>query len=148
MDSSTILEKINSTPIPEVKKVALAYSGGLDSALAVPLLREIYKADEIVSITLDIGQGEEEIEDSQRKAEVLGIDPIMVDMREEQEIETKNLHSKCGWSAYEGFSAVFPKFTFLRGEVVVEDWEMTGEVGWGRMVEGQGKSFKIPIPKG
>jgi dihydroorotase len=62
-------------------------------------------------------------------------DLIMVDMREEVEIDTENLHSKCGWSAYEGFSAVFPKFTFLRGEIVVEDWELTGEVGWGEMVE-------------
>jgi dihydroorotase len=61
-------------------------------------------------------------------------DLIMVDMREEREIETKNLHSKCEWTAYEGYSAVFPKFTFLRGEVVIEDWEMTGEAGWGRMV--------------
>jgi dihydroorotase len=64
-------------------------------------------------------------------------DIIMVDMREETEIDENDLHSKCGWSAYHGLEAVFPKFTFLRGEIVVEDWEMTGEKGWGRMIDSQ-----------
>lgn len=81
MNIKTILEKINSTPIPKVKKVALAYSGGLDSSLSVALLKKIYKAKEIIPITIDIGQGEEEIIESQKKAQVLGIEPIMVDMR-------------------------------------------------------------------
>ncbi|MBW1678575.1 MAG: argininosuccinate synthase, partial [Deltaproteobacteria bacterium] len=80
MHIKTIIEKINSTPIPKVKKVALAYSGGLDSSLSVALLKKIYKAKEIIPITIDIGQGEEEIIESQKKARVLGIEPIMVDM--------------------------------------------------------------------
>ncbi len=83
MNVEKILEKVNNTPIPEVKKVALAYSGGLDSSLSVALLKHIYKAKEIVPITIDIGQGEEEIKESQKKAEVLGITPILVDMRKE-----------------------------------------------------------------
>jgi dihydroorotase len=61
-------------------------------------------------------------------------DVIVVDMRKETEIKGKNLHSKCGWTPFEGFSAVFPRFTFVRGEVVVEDWELTGERGFGRMI--------------
>ncbi|MBW1679145.1 MAG: argininosuccinate synthase [Deltaproteobacteria bacterium] len=83
MHIKTILEKINSTPIPKVKKVALAYSGGLDSSLSVPLLRQVYKAKEIIPISIDIGQGEEEIIESQTKAKVLGIEPIVIDMQEE-----------------------------------------------------------------
>ncbi|MEE9151329.1 MAG: dihydroorotase [Thermoplasmata archaeon] len=68
-------------------------------------------------------------------------DLIVVDMRKEIEIKAKNLHSKAGWTPYDGFSAVFPRFTFVRGEVVIEDWEMTGDRGFGRMVEGnQGES--------
>ena len=59
---------------------------------------------------------------------------IVVDMRKETEIKGKNLHSKCGWTPFEGFSAVFPRFTFVRGEVVVEDWELTGERGFGSMI--------------
>jgi dihydroorotase len=58
----------------------------------------------------------------------------MVDMREEIKIDENDLHSKCGWSSYHGLNAVFPKFTFLRGEIVIEDWEMTGEGGIGRMI--------------
>ena len=81
MNIKSILDKINTTPIPEVKKVALAYSGGLDSSLAVALLKRVYKAREIVPITLDIGQGEKEIKESQKKARVLEITPIMIDMR-------------------------------------------------------------------
>lgn len=83
MSIKNILDKINSTPVPKVKKVALAYSGGLDSSLSVALLKRVYKAKEIVPITLDIGQGEEEIIESQKKAKVLGIEPIMVDMKNE-----------------------------------------------------------------
>ncbi|UCG68599.1 MAG: dihydroorotase [Thermoplasmata archaeon] len=63
-------------------------------------------------------------------------DIIMVDMRSETEIKGEDLHSKCGWTPFEGLSAVFPKFTFVRGEVVIEDWELTGERGFGRMVGG------------
>jgi dihydroorotase len=63
-------------------------------------------------------------------------DIIVVDMRKEIEIKGKNLHSKCGWTPFEGFSAIFPRFTFARGEVVIEDWELTGERGFGRMVSG------------
>ena len=54
MNIKSIIDKINSTPVPKVKKVALAYSGGLDSSLAVALLRRVYKAKEIVPITVDI----------------------------------------------------------------------------------------------
>lgn len=61
-------------------------------------------------------------------------DIIVVDMWKETEIKGKHLHSRAGWTPFEGFSAVFPKFTFVRGEVVIEDWELTGEKGYGRMV--------------
>ncbi|HPD60937.1 MAG TPA: argininosuccinate synthase, partial [Thermodesulfobacteriota bacterium] len=83
MSIKTVIDKINATPAPKVKKVALAYSGGLDSSLAVALLRRVYKAKEIVPITVDIGQGEEEIIEGNKKAKLLNIEPIMVDMKKE-----------------------------------------------------------------
>ncbi len=83
MDINAILEKVNSTPVPQVKKVALAYSGGLDSSLGVALLRKVYKVDDIVAVTVDIGQGQAEVDEGNRKAEILGFKPIMIDMREE-----------------------------------------------------------------
>ena len=60
MDIRKILEKIKKTETPKVNKVAVAYSGGLDSSLAIELLRRKYKAKKILPITIDVGQGEEE----------------------------------------------------------------------------------------
>ncbi|MGC9308419.1 MAG: dihydroorotase [Thermoplasmatota archaeon] len=43
-------------------------------------------------------------------------------------------HSKCGWSPYEGWPAVYPREVYLHGERIVEDGEFTGEPGMGRVV--------------
>ncbi len=83
MDIKKILKKINDTPTPQVNKVAVAYSGGLDSSLSIELLRRKYKAKKILPITIDVGQGEEEILESQRKAKVLKIKPLFFDLRKE-----------------------------------------------------------------
>lgn len=83
MDVQQIIEKVEAIETPEVKKAAIAYSGGLDSSLGVMLLKKKYKAEEIIAITVDVGQGEEEMRTSQEKAEVLGIKPIVVDARQE-----------------------------------------------------------------
>ena len=79
MEIKAVLAKIEETPAPKVGKAAIAYSGGLDSSLGVELLRRKYGVQEIVAITLDVGQGQEEIEESKRKAKALGIAPILVD---------------------------------------------------------------------
>jgi len=60
MDVKAILKKVEDSPVPQVKKVAVAYSGGLDSTLGIEMLRRKYKAQEIVAICIDIGQGEDE----------------------------------------------------------------------------------------
>jgi len=78
-----VLRKIDQTPTPQVRRAALAFSGGLDSSLCVELLRRKYRAQEIVPISVDVGQGQEEIEQIRQKAQALGIDPVIVDAREE-----------------------------------------------------------------
>jgi len=83
MDLRKILEKIQKTETPKVDKVAVAYSGGLDSSLAVELLRRKYKAKKILPITIDVGQGEEEVLEGKRKARVLKIKPLFFDLRKE-----------------------------------------------------------------
>jgi argininosuccinate synthase len=83
MDINKILEKIEGTETPKVDKVAVAYSGGLDSSLAIELLRRKYKAKRILPITIDVGQGEEEVSESRRKARVLKIKPLFFDLRRE-----------------------------------------------------------------
>jgi len=83
MDVKEIIRKIEETPAPQVRKAAIAYSGGLDSSLGIEMLRRKYKAQEIVPITVDVGQGEEEVRVSQEKAKVLKVEPIMIDARTE-----------------------------------------------------------------
>jgi argininosuccinate synthase len=83
MDIKTILRKIEETETPKVNKVAVAYSGGLDSSLSIELLRRKYRAKEILPITIDVGQGEEEVQESRRKAKVLKIKPLFFDLRNE-----------------------------------------------------------------
>jgi argininosuccinate synthase len=68
----------------EVKKVVLAYSGGLDTSVILKWLQDEYKC-EVVTFTADIGQGEE-VEPARVKALSLGIKPENIfidDLREE-----------------------------------------------------------------
>jgi argininosuccinate synthase len=65
-----------------VRKVVLAYSGGLDTSVILRWLQETYRC-EVVTFTADLGQGEE-LEPARRKAELLGAAQIFVeDLREE-----------------------------------------------------------------
>jgi argininosuccinate synthase len=68
--------------VSDIKKVVLAYSGGLDTSVIVKWLQETYQC-EVVTFTADIGQGEE-VEPARAKAEALGVKEIYVDdLREE-----------------------------------------------------------------
>ncbi|GEP00260.1 argininosuccinate synthase [Methylobacterium haplocladii] len=67
-----------------VKKVVLAYSGGLDTSIILKWLQTTYGC-EVVTFTADLGQGEE-LEPARKKAELLGIKPeniFIEDLREE-----------------------------------------------------------------
>ncbi len=65
-----------------VKKIVLAYSGGLDTSVILKWLQETYRC-EVVTFTADLGQGEE-LEPARRKAEQAGVKQIYVDdLREE-----------------------------------------------------------------
>jgi argininosuccinate synthase len=66
----------------DVKKVVLAYSGGLDTSVIVRWLQDNY-ACEVVTFTADIGQGEE-VEPARAKAKAMGVKEIYIDdLREE-----------------------------------------------------------------
>jgi argininosuccinate synthase len=81
--SSKLLENLEALSPPRVKTCAIAYSGGLDSTLGIELLRRVYRADTIIPITVDVGQGGEEIEMSQRRSTALRIQPLLIDARQE-----------------------------------------------------------------
>lgn len=68
--------------LQDVKKVVLAYSGGLDTSIILKWLQTELGA-EVVTFTADLGQGDE-LEPARRKAEMLGIRDIYIeDLREE-----------------------------------------------------------------
>ena len=74
----------DASPNKSVKKVVLAYSGGLDTSIILKWLQTTYGC-EVVTFTADLGQGEE-LEPARRKAELLGIKPentFIEDLREE-----------------------------------------------------------------
>ena len=69
--------------MPKPKKVALAYSGGLDTSIIIPWLKENYGC-EVVAVCGDIGQGEDELQGLEEKATKTGASEVYVsDMREE-----------------------------------------------------------------
>ena len=68
----------------DIKKVVLAYSGGLDTSVILKWLQDTYQC-EVVTFTADIGQGEE-LEPARAKAIKFGIKPEQIfidDLREE-----------------------------------------------------------------
>src|SRR5258705_8348342 len=65
------------------KKVALAYSGGLDTSIIIPWLKENYQC-EVVAVCGDVGQGGEELTGLEQKALKTGASEVYVaDLREE-----------------------------------------------------------------
>src|SRR5438045_3364656 len=68
--------------VKDVKKVVLAYSGGLDTSVILRWLQTVYRC-EVVTFTADIGQGEE-LGPARKKAEMFGVKEIFIDdLREE-----------------------------------------------------------------
>ena len=65
------------------KRVALAFSGGLDTTVCVPLLEEEYGYDEVVGVTVDVGQPEEEFDEAEETAEALDLEHYVVDAKTE-----------------------------------------------------------------
>jgi len=59
--------------LAKCKKVAVAYSGGLDSALCIKLLFDKYGAEEVLPVTVNVGLPDYEIEEARSKAELLGV---------------------------------------------------------------------------
>ncbi len=63
-------------------------------------------------------------------------DFIVVDYKSIKQIRAEHLHSKCGWTPYEGKQAIFPSDVFLRGECVIENGELIGKTDHSQWVKG------------
>ncbi len=61
-------------------------------------------------------------------------DLVVIDLKDETKIDSDMLHSRCGWTPFEGFRACFPSDVFIRGERVIEGKELMVSKGFGKKV--------------
>ena len=67
----------------EIKKIVLAYSGGLDTSIIIPWLKENYNNPEIIAVSADVGQGTE-LDGLEEKAIKTGASKLIIlDLKEE-----------------------------------------------------------------
>jgi argininosuccinate synthase len=64
-------------------KVVLSYSGGLDTTVCIPLLREKYGFDEVVTVTVDIGQPEEDVREAEERGKRYSDKHYTIDAKKE-----------------------------------------------------------------
>jgi dihydroorotase len=61
-------------------------------------------------------------------------DFIVVDYRKDVKIKSEQLHSKCGWSPFEGWKAIFPQYIFVRGIKLIDNGEIQVKQGFGEFI--------------
>ncbi|MHC1566352.1 MAG: argininosuccinate synthase [Candidatus Syntropharchaeia archaeon] len=64
-----------------MKKVALSYSGGLDTSICIPLLKEHYGYDEVISVTVDVGQPD--LRDAEERGAKISDKHVVIDAKRE-----------------------------------------------------------------
>lgn len=67
-------------------------------------------------------------------------DFAVYDLKHPTKVDSANLHSRCGWSPYDGLKACFPSHTFLAGKAVVADGQLVGQAGAAQSI------LKLPGP--
>jgi dihydroorotase len=80
--------------------------------------------------------------DSQAKGRLeVGFDAdlVVVNPRNLQPIKAEMLHSKAGWTPFEGMDGVFPQYTLSRGEIIWTEESIDASPGRGKFLEGEGK---------
>ena len=64
-------------------KVLLVYSGGLDTSICIPLMREDYGYKDVVTVTIDVGQDPADIQQAEEKAKIMQTEHYTIDAKEE-----------------------------------------------------------------
>ena len=65
------------------RTVVLVYSGGLDTSVCIPMMREDYGFERVVTVTVDVGLPPEELKQAEEKAKMLGTEHYTVDAKDE-----------------------------------------------------------------
>jgi dihydroorotase len=76
--------------------------------------------------------------DLRKGALVPGYDADFIIVGDAKEIRKEKMHSKAGWTPFNGMKGIFPRMTISRGEVVFEEGEITGKRGRGMFIPGRG----------
>jgi dihydroorotase len=66
-------------------------------------------------------------------------DFAVYDLKHTVKVDGGKLHSRCGWSPFDGHPAIFPSHTYLAGKPVVQDGDLVGAPGSGKSI--------LPLPK-
>jgi argininosuccinate synthase len=88
-------------PSDQSGTVALAFSGGLDTTVCVPLLEEEYGYHDVIGVTVDVGQPRAEFDEAEDTAETLGIDHYVIDAK--AEFADRCLQSVKANGSYQGY---------------------------------------------
>lgn len=66
-----------------MKKVVIVYSGGLDTSVCIPMMREMYGFDHVVTVTVDVGQPAADLAQAEERAKILGTEHYTIDAKKE-----------------------------------------------------------------
>ena len=86
----------------EIKKVVLAYSGGLDTSIIIPWLKENYNDPEIIAVSADVGQGDE-LDGLEEKAIKTGASKLYVEDLVDEMVDEVIIPSMMMGANYEGY---------------------------------------------
>ena len=64
-----------------MRKIVLVYSGGLDTSVCIPLMREEYGFDHVITVTVDVGQNPDDIRQAEERAAKFGTEHYTVDAK-------------------------------------------------------------------
>jgi argininosuccinate synthase len=87
----------------DIKKIVLAYSGGLDTSIIIPWLKENYPGCEIVAVAGDVGQGIEELDGLEEKALKTGASKLYVADLTDEFAEDYIIPTMKAGAIYEGY---------------------------------------------
>ena len=95
----------------KIEKVVLAYSGGLDTSVMIPWLKENYNNCEVIAVTGNVGQGEEELEGLEEKAIKTGASKIYIEDLQEEMVNDFIIPTIKAGAIYEGQYLLGTPFT-------------------------------------
>ena len=93
---------LEGNEMSEIKKVVLAYSGGLDTSIIIPWLKENYNNPEIIAVSADVGQGDE-LDGLEEKAIKTGASKLYIEDLTDEMVDDVIVPSMMMGANYEGY---------------------------------------------